>query len=49
MAENSKMTYFEASAFSGEGVSEFFEGTAHKLIENQIKKEQERKAQEEEN
>ena len=33
MAANSKMAYYEASAFTDEGVTEFFEGTAHKFIE----------------
>ena len=38
MAENSKMSYYEASAFSGEGVDEFFEGTFKKLVEEKISK-----------
>ena len=36
MAEKYQMMYFEASAFSGEGVAEFFEASSYKFVENKI-------------
>ena len=36
MAEESNMTYLEASAFTGEGVKEVFLGTASKYVEKVV-------------
>ena len=33
------MPYYEASAFTGQGVTEFFEGGAYKFLENKMMKE----------